>query len=69
MGVSAWSSNINWYYDYNVFKMKNKTSLKNIEEKMIKGHDDFKDYLCVHIKDWEKLKEKIAKDERKNKFK
>jgi len=29
--------------------------LKKIKRNMVKGHDDFKNYLCIHIDDWDAI--------------
>ncbi len=36
----------------------NKKEIKAIERKAVEGYDDFKNYLCIHKEDWEKLKER-----------
>jgi len=34
--------------------------IKSIERKMVRGHDDFRDYYCIEIEDWEKLKKRLV---------
>ena len=40
--------------------MKDKT-LESVKRKMVKGHDDFTNYYCIHIDDWEKIVKRRSK--------
>ncbi|MHA1302796.1 MAG: hypothetical protein ACTSPI_03730 [Candidatus Heimdallarchaeaceae archaeon] len=32
--------------------------LRSVKRKMVKGHDDFQNYYCIHIEDWRKILKK-----------
>lgn len=47
---------IDWREQLKDYVLKEKL-IRQIENKMVRGHDDFYDFYCIHIEDWIKLKE------------
>ncbi len=42
-------------------KMNNQKLINKIKGKMVRGHDDFSHYWCIHFEDWDKIIKYIEK--------